>query len=35
MVGGVIWFLTGITQWYSAGLVYLVLTFLAFPARRE
>ena len=35
MVGGGIWFLTGITQWYSAGLVYLVLTFLAFPARRE
>lgn len=34
LVGGVIWFLTGITQWYSAGLVYLVLTFLAFPARR-
>lgn len=35
LMGGVIWFLTGITQWYSAGLVYLVLTFLAFPARRE
>lgn len=35
LVGGVIWFLTGISQWYSAGLVYLVLTLLAFPARRE
>jgi len=34
LMGGVIWFLTGITDWYSAGLIYLVLTFLAFPARR-
>lgn len=33
LVGGVIWFLTGNSQWYSAGLVYLVLSFLAFPAR--
>ncbi|MGB5018205.1 MAG: hypothetical protein WBO66_00565 [Candidatus Moraniibacteriota bacterium] len=35
LLGGVIWYLTGITNWYSAGLVYLVLTFLAFPVGRE
>lgn len=35
LMGGVVWFLTGNTQWYSFGLVYLVLTFLAFPAPRE
>jgi ABC-type xylose transport system permease subunit len=32
LMGGVVWFLTGNTQWYQFGLVYLVLTFLAFPA---
>lgn len=35
MMGGVVWFLTGNAQWYSFGLVYLVLAFLAFPAGRE
>ncbi len=35
IVGGVIWFLTGISNWYSAGLVYLVLAFLAFPVKRS
>lgn len=35
LMGGVVWFLTGNTQWYSFGLVYLVLAFLAFPAPRE
>lgn len=35
MMGGVVWFLTGNSDWYAFGLVYLVLTFLAFPAARE
>lgn len=35
MMGGVVWFLTGNTDWYSFGLVYLVLTFLAFPSARD
>ncbi|HEX4932081.1 MAG TPA: hypothetical protein VFV33_02810 [Gemmatimonadaceae bacterium] len=35
LMGGVIWLLTGNSRWYSLGLVYLVLTFLAFPAPRE
>jgi len=35
LMGGVVWFLTGNTQWYAFGLVYLVLAFLAFPAPRE
>jgi hypothetical protein len=34
LTGGVVWFLTGNPQWYSFGLVYLVLTFLAFPTPR-
>ena len=35
LMGGVIWLLTNNARWYSLGLVYLVLTFLAFPAPRE
>jgi len=35
IVGGVIWFLTGITKWYSAGLVYFVLALLALPLKRQ
>ena len=35
MMGGVVWYLTGDSQWYTFGLVYLVLTFFAFPAPRE
>ncbi|MEP7380449.1 MAG: hypothetical protein ABI910_02115 [Gemmatimonadota bacterium] len=35
IMGGVIWFLTDISKWYSAGLVYLVLAFLAFPVKRS
>lgn len=35
MMGGVVWYLTGNSQWYTFGLVYLVLTFFAFPAPRE
>jgi hypothetical protein len=35
MMGGVVWFLTGNSEWYAFGLVYLVLAFLAFPARGE
>lgn len=34
LMGGVVWFLTGNPDWYTFGLVYLVLTFLAFPAPR-
>ena len=35
LMGGVVWFLTGNSRWYSLGLVYLVLAFLAFPAPRD
>jgi len=35
LYGGVIWFLTGRPTWYIPGLVYLVMTLLAFPGRRE
>lgn len=35
IVGGVIWFLTGISKWYSAGLVYFVLALLTFPVKRQ
>ena len=31
LYGGVVWFLTGMTQWYVSGLVFLVLALLAFP----
>lgn len=34
LYGGVVWFLTGSSAWYLPGLVFLVLSFLAFPARR-
>jgi hypothetical protein len=34
LYGAVIWFLTGTSGWYVPGLVFLVMTFLAFPARR-
>jgi len=34
LTGGTVWFLTGNPQWYTFGLVFLVLTFLAFPAPR-
>jgi hypothetical protein len=30
--GGVFWYLTGNSNWYGAGLAFLVLTFLVFPA---
>lgn len=35
LMGGVIWLLTGNSRWYSLGLVYLVLTFLAFQSPSE
>ena len=35
LYGGVVWFLTGAPAWYVPGLVYLVMTFLAFPGRRR
>ena len=35
LMGGVIWLLTGNSRWYLLGLIYLVLTLLAFPAARE
>lgn len=35
MLGGVVWFLTGSPSWYVPGLVFLVLTFLAFPGERR
>ncbi len=34
LTGGTVWFLTDNPQWYTFGLVFLVLTFLAFPAPR-
>ncbi len=34
LFGGAVWFLTGTPAWYVPGLVFLVLTFLAFPIRR-
>jgi len=35
LFGGVVWFLTNNPEWYIAGLIFLVMTFLAFPVRRE
>ena len=32
LLGGVIWYLTGVTTSYFLGLAFLVLTYLAFPA---
>ncbi|MDP1858675.1 MAG: hypothetical protein Q8K82_08390 [Gemmatimonadaceae bacterium] len=34
LLGGAVWFLTGTPIWYAPGVVFLVLTFIAFPARR-
>lgn len=31
LFGGVVWFLTGMTEWYVSGVVFLVLSLLAFP----
>jgi hypothetical protein len=33
LLGGVVWMITGSPAWYFPGLVFLVLTFLVFPAR--
>jgi hypothetical protein len=35
LYGAVIWFLTRSPSWYVTGLVFLLLAFLAFPARRD
>jgi hypothetical protein len=35
LYGAMIWFLTGSSTWYTPGLIYLGLTFLAFPIRRD
>lgn len=35
LMGGVIWLLTGNSRWYLLGVIYLVLTFLAFPLARD
>lgn len=35
LFGAVVWFLTGTPAWYVPGLLFLVITFLVFPARRE
>lgn len=35
LMGGVIWLLTGNSRWYLLGVVYLVLTLLAFPTAGE
>ena len=35
LYGGVVWFLTGAPSWYVPGLVYLIMTLLAFPGRRR
>lgn len=34
LYGGVVWFLTGLTQWYVSGVIFLVLSLLAFPGGR-
>jgi hypothetical protein len=34
LYGAMLWFLTGSPTWYTPGLIYLGLTFLAFPIRR-
>jgi hypothetical protein len=33
LLGGVVWMLTGSPAWYVPGLLFLVLTFMAFPGR--
>jgi hypothetical protein len=35
LYGAMIWFLTGSPSWYTPGLIYLALAFLAFPIRRD
>lgn len=35
LYGAMLWFLTGSPTWYTPGLIYLGLTFLAFPIRRD
>ena len=33
LFGGLVFYLTGLSTWYFLGVGFLVLTFLAFPAR--
>jgi hypothetical protein len=33
LYGGLVFYLTGLSTWYFLGVGFLVLTFLAFPAR--
>jgi hypothetical protein len=35
LYGAMLWFLTGSPTWYTPGLIYLGLAFLAFPIRRD
>lgn len=35
LYGAMLWFLTGVPTWYTPGLIFLALTFLAFPIRRD
>lgn len=35
LYGAMIWFLTGSPTWFTPGLIYLGLAFLAFPIRRD
>lgn len=35
LYGAAIWFLTGSPSWYTQGLIFLGLAFLAFPIRRD
>ncbi|MEO6447369.1 MAG: hypothetical protein ABIZ91_16700 [Gemmatimonadaceae bacterium] len=35
LLGGVVWFVTGSPAWYLPGVVFLLLTFVAFPGRRS
>ncbi|MBK8248026.1 MAG: hypothetical protein IPK85_11585 [Gemmatimonadetes bacterium] len=34
LFGAVVWFLGGSPVWYIPGLLFLLITFMAFPARR-
>jgi hypothetical protein len=35
LYGATLWFLTGVNSLYTTGLVFLLLTFLVFPVRKE
>ena len=35
LYGAMIWFLTGSPTWFTPGLIYLALAFLAFPIRQD